>query len=472
MSAYRGWFEEKSSAALEDAALRAALEDAAGRKLAARAAAVGELEHFQGLRDLAARIKQHTLDNLDQYLRRFTRNVEANGGVVHFAETADQANAHVTRIARDNGLRLCVKAKSMTTEEIGLTAALQAVGLRVVETDLGEWIVQLDDDRPSHIVTPIIHKNRKAIAEAIARELGTEYTEDPETLTAHARRHFRDIFRRCDLGISGVNFAVADTGTICICTNEGNGRLTITRSKVHVAVMGVEKLIPRMADLSVFLKLLARSGTGQPITVYTSLITGPRRSDDAQGPEQLHVVLLDAGRRRIRSTEYSPVLRCIRCGACLNVCPVYRRIGGHAYDNVYPGPIGQLLAPMLNDFDRYADLPQASSLCGRCAEVCPVNIDIPDLLVRLRRDQVARKTVGWKRRLAFRVALAMLSSPGLYRVGQWAARKLSFPFSQDDWIGRLPWPVGDWTRYRALRRPARRSFRRIWKEELSAEEVT
>ncbi len=459
------WFERNVETALADDVVRAAIDNAATKKIDARAAAVAEVDNFEALRDLARDIKQHTVENLDRYLDQFIASVESLGGRVHLARTADDANRIIAGIARDNDSKLAVKSKSMTSEETGLNAALQAAGVRVVETDLGEFIVQLDHDRPSHIVTPIIHKNRKIIARAFTREIGVEYTEDPQALTMHARRYLRDIFRRCDLGISGVNFAVAETGTICICTNEGNGRLSTTRPRVHVALMGIEKVIPRMVDLAVFLKILARSSTGQPITVYTSLINGPRRPTDPDGPEQLHVVILDAGRRRILQSEYREVLRCIRCGACLNACPVYRRIGGHAYGNVYPGPIGKLLAPLLCDKDHYADLPQASSLCGLCLEVCPVRIDIPDMLVRLRRDQVRDESVPWTRRLAFEWMFRALASPWKYRLAQKLARIATAPWADGQWTRKLPGPAKRLTAFRDAPRPAARPFRELWKHE-------
>ncbi len=463
------WFERNVEKALADDVVRAAIDNAAVKKIDARAAAVAEVANFETLRDLARDIKQHTVENLDRYLDQFIANVEALGGKVHLAETAGDANRIIAGIARDNDLKLGVKVKSMTSEETELNAALEAAGVRVVETDLGEFIVQLDHDRPSHIVTPIIHKNRKIIAQAFAREIGVEYTENPETLTMHARRYLRDIFRRCDLGVSGVNFAIAETGTICICTNEGNGRLSTTRPKVHVALMGIEKVIPRMADLAVFLKILARSSTGQPITVYTSLINGPRRPADPDGPEQLHVVILDGGRRRVLRGEYSEVLRCIRCGACLNACPVYRRIGGHAYGNVYPGPIGKLLAPLLNDKDHYADLPQASSLCGLCLEVCPVRINIPDVLVRLRRDQVRDGAVPADRLRAFRWMFRALASPWRYRLAQKLARLVTAPWADGQWNRKLPGPAKRFTRFRDVPRPAARPFRELWKQERDAQ---
>jgi len=462
VSRRKHWFDANVKKALADDALRAAIADTTVKKMASRAAAIAQVDQFQALRDLAARIKQHTIDHLDGYLDEFVRRFEAAGGRVHFAATAADANECIVRIARDNGLTLCAKAKSMTTEETHLNEALEAAGVRAVETDLGEFVVQLDHDRPSHIVTPIIHKNRATVARAFVRELGAEYTEDPEALTQIARRYLRDVFRRCDMGVTGVNFAIAETGTLCVCTNEGNGRLTMTRPRVHVALMGIEKVIPRMADLAVFTKLLSRSGTGQPITVYASLIQGPRRADDPDGPEQLHVVILDGGRRAIQAGPYSQVLRCIRCGACLNACPVYRQIGGHAYGSVYPGPIGKLLSPLLNDLEYFADLPQASSLCGLCLEVCPVNINIPDVLVHLRRDQVKNATVPWSRRAAFRGALAALSSPWLYRIAQKAARWFSALPAKGEWITRLPGPMGRLTEYRDLPRPAAKPFRELW----------
>ncbi len=459
------WFDDNVNKALADDALRAATGSTTAAKIESRAAAVAKVPGFEALRDLAGQIKQHTLDNLDHYLERFVANVEARGGHVHFAATHAEANECIQRIARDNDLQLCAKVKSMTTEETQLNAALEAIGVRPVETDLGEFIVQLDNDRPSHIVTPIIHKNRQVVARAMEREIGIEYTEDPEELTMHARRYLRDVFRHCDLGISGVNFAVAETGTICICTNEGNGRLTTTRPKVHVALMGMEKVIPRMADLAVFLKVLARSSTGQPITVYNSLISGPRHRGDPDGPRQFHVVILDAGRRRILDSEYREVLRCIRCGGCLNACPVYRRIGGHAYGNVYPGPIGKLLAPLLGDVDHYADLPQASSLCGSCRDVCPVRIDIPGLLIRLRCDQVRRGAVPWTRQIVFGAMFKFFGSAGLLHLGQKLARLGTAPWAKGEWNDRLPWPAKQFTALRDVPRAAAKPFHRLWGEQ-------
>ncbi|UCF32684.1 MAG: iron-sulfur cluster-binding protein [Phycisphaerales bacterium] len=469
MSRHAEKFERAVAEALGNPSLQEALLSTTSRKMSQRTEALAELRNADELCDLATQIKRHTLDHLDRYLEQFIEQVEARGGQVHFAHTPEEACELICRIARENECKLAVKSKSMATEEIELNAALQRIGVEVVETDLGEFIVQIDHDRPSHIVTPIIHKNRREIAEAMARELGVKYTEDPEELTGIARRHLRDIFRRCDLGITGVNFGVAETGTICICTNEGNGRLTLTRPRVHVALMGMEKLIPRLADLALFLKILARSSTGQPITVYTTLVTGVAKQPYAGTPEQLHIVILDGGRSDILGGAYHDILRCIRCGACLNACPVYRHIGGHAYNSVYSGPIGKVLTPLLNEHVVHADLPQASSLCGLCLEVCPVRIDIPELLVRLRCEQTRGRMTGFWHRTAFRMATVMLKSPGLYRMGQWMARIALSSGSRDGWVEHAPQPLQSMTDTRDLLAPARRSFRRIWEEGLRDE---
>ncbi|MCG3127676.1 MAG: Lactate utilization protein B [Phycisphaerae bacterium] len=462
-------FAERSRAALDDAALQAALQGATTHKVAARAEAMSGLRNYERLRAAAADIKQHTLDHLDTYLEQFVARVEARGGRVHFAADRRAANEIIAGIAQRRGAKLCVKSKSMTSEETGLNAALAAAGVQVVETDLGEFIVQIDHDHPSHIVTPIIHKNRQTIARAFVRELGVPYTEDPEKLTAIARDHLRAIFRRADLGITGVNFGVAESGTICICTNEGNGRLTMSRPRVHVALMGIEKIVPRMRDLSVFLKLLARSSTGQPITVYTSLVSGPRGGGDPDGPEELHVVIMDAGRSDILAGPHRDVLRCIRCGACLNACPVYRRVGGHAYGSVYPGPIGKLLTPLFGGLSEHADLPQASSLCGLCHDVCPVKIDIPHVLVALRREQTQRRIVSRGHRWTFALVAWFLRSRALYElaqhVGGWFLRRLA----RDGWIIRAAGPLRGALRQRDLRAPAEQSFRELWRSTLRRE---
>jgi len=459
----RSVFRQRIAMGIGDRRVIEAVHRVTLHKMQAVADAMSSFRNHEAVRELAARIRQHTLDKLPEYLEQFAAAAERQGTRVHFAADADAARRVVCEIARASGARLAVKSKSMTTEEVHLNAALEEIGVRTVETDLGEFIVQIDHDRPSHIVTPIIHKDRQQIAWALARETGCEYTEDPGELTAHARRHLRDMFRRCDLGISGVNFAVAETGTLCICTNEGNGRMTVTRPRVHVALMGIEKLVPRLCDLAVMLKLLARSSTGQPLTVYTTLVSGPRRPTDRDGPEELHVVLLDNRRSDLLGGPLSEVLRCIRCGACLNACPVFRNIGGHAYGSVYPGPIGSLVTPLLGGLFEHAELPRASSLCGACTVACPVKIEIPELLVKLRALTRSRQTLA--KRLGMRIWRWAVGSATVFDWCQRSMRWFLRP-NRDGWVGRGPGPVRAWTKLRDLPPLPARSFRRRWREDL------
>lgn len=460
-------FRQRIAAGISDARVIQAVHRATLHKVDAVADAMTGFRNHDAIRGLAARIKQHTLENLPRYLEQFAAAAERHGTHVHFAADADAACQIICDIARGSGARLAVKSKSMTSEEVHLNDSLEAIGVQTVETDLGEFIVQVDHDRPSHIVTPIIHKDRQQVAWALARAIGCEYTEDPGELTGHARNHLRDVFRRCDFGITGVNFAVAETGTICICTNEGNGRMTATRPRVHVALLGIEKLVPHLRDLSVMLKLLARSSTGQPLTVYTTLITGPKRPSDPDGPEELHVVLLDNGRSGILGGPFAEVLRCVRCGACLNVCPVFRNIGGHAYGSVYPGPIGSVLTPLLSGLAQYAELPRASSLCGACLVACPVKIDIPDLLVKLRATTRARQPLH--KRLTMSVWKRVMQSATLFDGAQRCLRWLLRP-GRGGWISRGPGPVDAWTRVRDLPPLPAKSFRRRWREGLGDED--
>jgi L-lactate dehydrogenase complex protein LldF len=443
-----------------------------GRR-AAFAAAFGD--RYDALRTLAGSIKQHTLDHLDWYLERFIDRAQAAGVQVHFALDAQQANAICIQIAQQNACRLCVKSKSMVTEETDLVPALQAAGIETIETDLGEFIIQLDHDAPSHLVMPMIHKDRAAVGRAFTRELGVPYTEDPAELTRIAREHLRAKYRQADLGISGANFLIADTGSIVLCTNEGNGRFCTTAPRIHIAVAGIEKLIPSFEHLPVLLKVLARSATAQALTCYTSIITGPRRKDEPDGPEQLHLVLIDNGRTEVLREETRELLRCIRCGACLNACPVYRTIGGHAYGAVYSGPIGAVITPLFKGLHNYPDLPHASSLCGACYEACPVKIDIPKHLIRLRAEMVRRGITGWRERSVYRLWALSLRWGWTYRLAAWAqrtvlralARKSATPHSTDpytsrSWLSRAPGPLSGWTSQRDLPTPTARSFRDWW----------
>jgi len=432
-------------------------------------------ENYDAMRSLAGSVKQHTLDHLDHYIEQFINNAEAAGAKVHFATDSEEARDICLQIAKENDCKLCVKSKSMVTEETHLVPALEEAGVETIETDLGEFILQIDDDAPSHIVQPMIHKDRVAVAEAFERELGAPYTEDPGELTRIARDHLRDKYRQADLGISGGNFLVADSGSVVICTNEGNGRLSTSAPRVHVAFVGIEKLIPSLEHLSIFLKLLARSATGQPLTVYTHIMTGPKRDDEPDGPEEMHIILVDNGRTEILKEETREMLRCIRCGACLNACPVYRKIGGHAYGAVYSGPIGALITPMFRGLENYKDLPYASSLCGACYEACPVKINIPKYLIQLRSELMSRNMDNWFDRLFFRLWALSLREAWSYRFGGWVSKvflravgrkpnKQTDPYASRGWVSSAPGPVKGWTSQRDLPTPPAKNFRQWWEE--------
>ena len=447
-------FERDARTALADGQLRSALRHATTLFGERRRSALATVPDWEGARDRARAIKDETLEHLDRYLEEFAANAERAGARVHWARDAAEACDIIGGIAERRGARTVVKSKSMASEEIHLNAALARRGIEPVETDLGEYIVQLAGETPSHIVVPAIHKTRAQIAALFAEKLGIAPSDDVTTLAAAARQALRRRFAEADLGISGVNFAVAETGTILILENEGNAWLTTSLPRTHVALMGIEKVIPRFADLEVFLKLLPRSGTGQVLTAYQSLITGTKRRLQDEGPEELHIVVLDNGRSRMLASPVTrQALACIRCGACLNACPVYRQIGGHAYGSVYPGPIGAVLSPQLFGLARSAALPYASSLCGACRDVCPVKIDIPALLLHLRAQVVAGR-VGDPRsleRLAFRIYTAVMVRPRLFAWLMRAVRSL-----------RIMPPLGAWTKWRDLRPLAPQSFRELW----------
>lgn len=346
----------------------------------------GDFDNPDALRKLAKQIKKNVRENLGEYLEQAEAAFQKNGATVHWANDSEEANAAVLDIMRRRGATKMVKAKSMVSEETELVSYLEKYDIEAIETDLGEFIVQIDGDHPSHIVTPIIHKNRRQVGRSFEREGLGEYTEDPQTLTTIARKHLRQKYLDADVGFTGANFLIAETGRIVIVTNEGNARFSIAANKTHIVMVGIEKIIPREKDLPVFLSLLARSATGQALTVYTQFISGPKAVDQPGGPEEMHIIFLDNGRTDVLASECAEILACIRCGACMNVCPVYRQTSGHAYRSIYPGPVGAVLSPLLDKsgFAELADLPKASSLCGACQEVCPVDIAIPDLLLRLR----------------------------------------------------------------------------------------
>lgn len=454
-------FRERSRAALGTPPIRA-VEDGARRLVENRIRAAAEFAAMDQMRDQARAIRLHTLRNLDTLLEQFADTAEAAGCHVHFAGDASEATRIVRQIAADHDARSIVKSKSMVTEEIDLNAALESDGRRVVETDLGEFIIQLAGDRPSHIIAPVLHWTRFEIGELFRDRLGVEYTDDPTRLNDIARRHLREIFLTADMGISGVNFGVAESGSICIVTNEGNGRLSTTAPRVHVAVMGMERLVPTFGDLAVMLEVLARSSTGQRLSVYTNIVTGPRRSGDDDGPESVHIVVVDNGRSRTLGGDTAEILSCIRCGACLNICPVYRRTGGHAYGTTYPGPIGAVLNPALMTLGEWGDLSHASSLCGACLEVCPVRIDIPSLLVRTRVAEAATGSGDPTLRSAMKAYTAAAVRPRAFRALLKTGALLG-TIGRSDTISSLPFMGGAWTDHRELRAPAKRTFHDRWR---------
>jgi len=426
-------------------------------------------ERYDAVRQHAGQIKQHTLDHLDLYIEQFIDSATSAGAQVHFAATAKEARTIGIELAKANKCKLCVKSKSMVTEEIDLVGALEESGIETLETDLGEFIIQLDNDAPAHIVMPMIHKDRRSVARAFQRELKTKYTEDPQQLTQIARKYMRQKFAQADLGISGANFLIADTGSIVLCTNEGNGGLTVSTPRIHIVYVGIEKLIPRLDHLPVFLKLLARSATSQPITVYTTILTGPKREQEIDGPQQMHIILLDNGRTDILRSEARETLRCIRCGACLNACPVYRKVGGgHAYGAVYSGPIGAVITPLMKGLHNYPDLPHISSLCGACFEACPVHIDIPRQLINLRRDMIKNRIMPKRQRFAYKLWATVLKRPCVYKLAsrimtlvlKWMARN---NLGNDlYWIKKGPGPLRAWTEKRDFPTPPSNSFRDWW----------
>lgn len=439
-----------------------AVDRASRNMTAARAAAMEELGWADELVDRVRRIRLHSLANLDRLLAGFTDRVAEVGGEVHFASDAEDANTIVAGILGRAGARRVVKGKSMLSEEIGLNDHLAESGFDVIETDLGEYIAQLAGDTPSHIIAPVLHMTRQDVGRVFADKLGIPFTDDPTELNRVARQVLRPEFLAADAGITGVNLAIADTGSVVVVTNEGNGRLSSTAPRVHIALMGMERVVADWPSAAVVLESLARSATGQRLSVYTNVITGPRRADDPDGPEELHVVVVDNGRSSVLSGATAEILACIRCGACLNACPVFRTVGGHGYGTVYSGPVGAVLTPSLEGMGPWSDLPFASTLCGACEEVCPVGIRIPEMLLELRRVAAEDgRLPAWLER-GVRGYTAAASRPSRWRRARRLSRLVAAPFSRSGWIRRLPGPGAGWTRYRDLRRPAKESFSEWW----------
>jgi L-lactate dehydrogenase complex protein LldF len=461
-------FKENAAQALHDPQLQRALGNVRTGFVVKRAQAREALPEFDALRAAAAEIKNHVLNHLDIYLEEYEERVLEAGGHVHWAANAGEAREIVLRLCREAGAKSVTKGKSMVSEETGLNAALEAAGIAPVETDLGEYIIQLRHETPSHIIAPAVHLNRDQV-EADFRALhtglpaGRDLTQISE-LVGEARTVLRQKFLAADVGITGANFLIAETGSSVIVTNEGNGDLTQLLPRMHIVIASLEKLVPTLEDASTILRVLARSATGQEISTYTTFSTGPRREGDPDGPEAYHVVLLDNGRSAMLGTEFQDMLRCIRCGACMNHCPVYAAVGGHAYGSVYVGPMGAVLTPQLSGIHEGAHLPNASSFCGRCQSVCPMNIPLPKMMRHWRERDYRQKPPHSLPKLALRLWAYFAKRPGLYRRAAGAGvRVLSLMAGRKRRLSRLPL-AGGWTQYRDLPAPAPRTFQSLWQE--------
>lgn len=437
-------FRENSVRAMGDDALRAAMRNATDTFGAKRTDAFAPVTDLEALRDRASAIREEVLNNLPEYVERFVASATRAGATVHRAADATAAKEIIRMVLSDRGARRIVKGKSMVSEEVDLNAHLEAAGMEVVETDLGEYIIQMEGEAPSHIIVPAIHKNRRQVGKLFADRLGVPYSDDPQVLTKIARTALREKFLSADAGISGANFAAADTGSLVLFTNEGNGRMVTTVPKLHVAILSIEKMLPSLADLPDFIRLLPRSATGQPITSYVSVITGPRKEGDATGAKELHIVLLDNGRTGILGGESRDILKCIRCGACMNVCPVYRTVGGHTYGWTYPGPMGLILTTLLTGMAKSHPVVDASTLCGACEEVCPVRVPLVPLILQLRRRKVREGFSDPKERRGMALFGRAASSPFLFSLGQRLAGRF-WPVVRalggKDVAGRMPAPA-------------------------------
>lgn len=456
-------FKKRVDNQIQNEMMRKALIKAQETIGANRQKMVDELGNWEEWRDLAKQIRNHVLANLDAYLYQLSEKVQQNGGKVFFAETAEEATAYIRQVALEKNAKKIVKSKSMVTEEIGLNEVLEKEGMKVVETDLGEYLLQIVGDKPSHIVVPAIHKDRYKIRQELHDAVGYQGSEQPEEMNAFVRKVLRQDFLEADIGISGCNFAVAETGSVCLVTNEGNLRLATTVPKTHIAVMGMERLAPTFQEVDVLITMLARSAVGAKLTAYNTWLTGPRLEGETDGPEDFHLVIVDNGRSKILESEFQEVLRCIRCGACLNTCPAYRQIGGHGYGSIYPGPIGSVISPLLGGYEEFKELPYACSLCTACNSVCPVKIPLAQLILK-HREHIAESgmTPAIERLSIFGFAFAN-SHPTLWKVGVNIGAKVASKLIKN---GKAPLEIGalgEWTKARDLPSAEGESFREWFK---------
>lgn len=459
-------FFERVDKGVNNSFMRNAVASAQERMQGKRLAAADELGNWEEWRKLGEEIRTHTLENLDYYLEQLSENVTKRGGHVFFATTKEEANEYITKVVKEKQAKKIVKSKSMVTEEIHLNAALEAAGCDVIETDLGEYILQLDDhDPPSHIVVPALHKNKEQIRDTFKEKRGYQKSEVPEELALFAREQLRQEFLSADLGITGCNFAVADSGSISLVTNEGNAGLVTALPKTQITVMGMERIVPTWEELDILVSLLCRSSVGQKLTSYITGLTGPKDEGDVDGPEEFHLVIVDNGRSNILGTEFQSALHCIRCAACVNVCPVYRHIGGHSYGSIYAGPIGAVLTPLLGGYEDYKELPYASSLCAACTDACPVKIPLHELLIKHRRKIVEdEKKSPFAEKLAMKGYQLAVSNPAIYKAGTKSASTVMAPFTGGNSIQKGPGPIKPWTDVRDFPAPNKERFRDWYKK--------
>jgi L-lactate dehydrogenase complex protein LldF len=457
-------FKRQVTMKLADVKLQDALSRLQTRFVEGRSAVIGEIADLQGTRNSAAAIRDRVLNDMEHWLLQFEQQATARGAIVHWAESGEDANRIVAEIAAQHNVRTAAKSKSMVSEECGLNDTLELAGVRVVETDLGEYILQLAHEAPSHIVAPVVHKNKEEITDLFAEKHQLPRKTGIDELCREAREVLRPAFLNADMGISGGNFLVAETGSVLIVTNEGNGRLVTTLPRVHVAITGIEKVVPTLEDVTTLLRLLPRSATGQSITNYVSVLTGIKNKEDHDGPEHFHIILLDNGRSSLIGSEMQEMLRCIRCGACMNHCPVYQNIGGHAYGWVYPGPMGSILTPLLGGIEKSPDLPNASTFCGACAAVCPVKIPLPDLLRKLREKQMQRGMKSRHESFMLKAWAWLALRPAIYSLAtKIGVRLLTLFGGKKQLLHTLPGASG-WTDGRDFPAPAGQTFREMYRQ--------
>ncbi|MBL8518584.1 MAG: iron-sulfur cluster-binding protein [Betaproteobacteria bacterium] len=455
-------FKRNASAKLNDAVLQRNMQKAKGKFVDGRAKAVSEVENWEAIRTHAAALRDQCLANLDAYLLEFEANATRHGAVVHWAETAAEACDIIVKIAKENGVAKATKSKSMVSEEVNLNERLEAAGIQPIETDLGEYILQLAGEPPSHIVAPAVHKSKEQVADLFVAAHGKPRLTDIPAMTREARDALRDHFLTADMGISGANFIIAETGTTLTVTNEGNADMVTTVPRIHCVITGVEKVIPTLEDFATLIRLLPRSAVGQTIANYLTLTTGTKMPGDQDGPEQMHIVLVDAGRTKFVGTDMQDMLRCIRCGACMNHCPVYQNVGGHAYGWVYPGPMGSILTPTYVGIENAGDLPNAATFCGECQVVCPVKIPLPDLMRKLRERQHDMRLRPWSERIPMAMWAFAAKRAGLYAfLSKWGARVGSWLGGRDRLIHSLP-GIDGWTQGRDMPAPEGRTFRELY----------